>query len=99
MQAVERFKEFLDDGESEAIVLAKKLRADYLLIDEHEGRQFAIEEGLRIIGVLGLLIRAKDGGLIPLVKPVMDDLQVVAKFRINEELYHRVLAQVGEEHN
>ena len=96
LRAVNRLKEMLDDGESEAIILAKELQADYLLIDEHEGRQIAASEGLQIIGVLGVLIQAKANGFIPLVKPVIDDLQNIAKFRISEKLYGLVLAQVGE---
>lgn len=89
-KTVKRLKKVLDDGESEAIALAKEINADYLLIDEHEGRQIAIDEGLRIIGVLGVLVQAKNNGLISLVKPVMDNLRGKAKFRISESLYNQV---------
>jgi hypothetical protein len=52
-------KAVLDEGESEAIYLAKLLKADYLLIDEHKGRKIAHNRGLEIIGSLGILILAK----------------------------------------
>src|SRR6266705_1562947 len=49
----------LDQGEAEAIALAKELRADRLLIDEKDGRSIARREGLAIIGVLGILLLAR----------------------------------------
>jgi predicted nucleic acid-binding protein len=45
----------LDVGEKEAILLAEKMGADILLIDEKKGRLTATERGLTILGVLGLL--------------------------------------------
>ena len=46
----------LDLGESESIALALETKAEYLLIDESQGRQVAENLGIRIIGVLGVLI-------------------------------------------
>ncbi len=53
--------EELHPGEAEAIVLACEKKA-YLLIDENRGRRKADSLGLRHLGVLGVLIRAKRGG-------------------------------------
>lgn len=93
---VDRFKQFLDAGESEAIVLAKELHADYLLIDDKQGRNAADEEVLTTIGVLGVFLLAKKAGTVSAVKPLMDDLRSKAKFFIREELYERVLSLAGE---
>lgn len=49
----------LDAGEANAIALAFELQADDLLIDERLGRQEAIRLGLPIIGILGILLVAK----------------------------------------
>lgn len=91
-----RLQTFLDDGESEAIVLARELDADFLLMDELEGRNAAAGFGLKTIGLLGVLVRAKNADLIHSVQVVMDDLRSKARFFISEKLYQQVLKQVGE---
>ena len=65
----------LHRGEAEAIALAADLKADFVIIDEQEGRQLATQAGLSIIGVLGILLRAKHRGQIPAVKPELRALR------------------------
>ncbi|MBY5958381.1 hypothetical protein KUV50_09580 [Membranicola marinus] len=54
----------LDLGESESIILGMELNADYLLIDEKSGRMEGVKRGMKIIGTLGILIKAKQSGFI-----------------------------------
>lgn len=89
-------KSELDEGEAEAIALALELPAKRLLIDERLGRREAIRLGIPITGVLGILIAAKMEGLLPTVKPVMDDLIVRAGFWVSEQLYAEILQAAGE---
>lgn len=86
----------LDAGEANAIALALELQADDLLIDERLGRQEAVRLGLSIIGILGILLVAKQRSFIPQVQPVVDALIDQAGFRVGSQLYHRVLALAKE---
>lgn len=93
---VGKFEQVLDRGEAEAITLAIELKADFLLLDEKKGRSIAEMEGLTVVGLAGILIRAKQLSLIPEVKPLLDDL-VKHNFRISKALYKVVLKRAGEE--
>jgi predicted nucleic acid-binding protein len=42
-------------------------------------------------GVIGILIEAKIRGLIPLVKPMLDDLVNNLKFRLSDKIYKLAL--------
>ena len=86
----------LDRGEAESIMLALKLQADLILLDENEGRQAARKLGLRPIGVLGLLLLAKSRGLIGTISLELDALRQRANFYLSDALYRQVLLRAGE---
>ncbi len=52
---LEIIKILLDDGESEAILLANELKKP-LLIDEKKGRKIAKNRDIKVMGLLGLLL-------------------------------------------
>lgn len=85
----------LDVGEAEAITLAVELNAERLIIDERRGRNEAIRLGVQVTGLLGILLAAKQQGLIPLVQPLLDDL-IAQGFWIRAQLYAEVLQLAGE---
>jgi uncharacterized protein len=86
----------LHPGEAAAIALAVKVNADIVLIDEQEARRIAANAGLAVTGVLGVLLRAKQEGAIPAIRPEIDLLRSRARFFIAKSLETRILASAGE---
>jgi uncharacterized protein len=95
-QAAQSLSQELDWGEAEAIVLAEECRADYLLMDEKQGRSVAEARGLKVIGLLGVLLMAKQFKLIPAVGPLIAELESRAGFFVSEGVKQIVLAAAGE---
>lgn len=65
---------WLGAGEQQAIVLARHLGA-LLLMDERLGRSAARRAGVRVTGVTGVLIRAKETGLLSQVRPTLEAMR------------------------
>ncbi|NEP09075.1 MAG: DUF3368 domain-containing protein [Symploca sp. SIO2C1] len=84
-------KQTLDKAESEAIALAVELKADWTLIDERDARKVAKSLGLKVTGILGILLRAKQTGELESLQPVIDNLIKKAGFRIAPELLAQIL--------
>lgn len=95
-ELVNELRNRVNVGEAEAIALAVEVEASRLIIDERLGRQAATDLGLRITGILGVLLIAKRQNLITAVKPIMDDLRTQASFRISSQLYTDVLNAADE---
>lgn len=93
---VQALRQDLDAGEAEAIVLALEVEADFLLMDEHLGRETADLLGLRYIGTIGVLISAKRHQVIKEIRPYLDTLRNVAGFWVDDELYLRILKDEAE---
>lgn len=85
----------LDKGESEAIVLANNINADLIVIDERKARKIAKDIGLNVTGTLGILVEAKQKGLIKELKPLLDGL-IDNNIRIDKKLYAEILKLVEE---
>jgi predicted nucleic acid-binding protein len=84
----------LDDGERSAIALALTLQAA-VLVDERRGRTSAKAWGLHVLGTLGLLVRARDAGLVQHVRPLAEAL-LEGGYYLARPLIERALATIGE---
>lgn len=87
----------LDPGEAAAISLAWAMKADAVLIDERAGRLAAIRLGLPTLGLLAVLLRAKESGYLLSVAPVLDALTSQSEFYMSAELRQKVLRLANEE--
>lgn len=94
-QALERVSVDLGPGEREAIALALETRADLVILDDHKGRCIAREKGLSVTGTIGVLVEARERGVIPSVRHELDRL-IEAGMWLDEAFYHRVLKEFGE---
>jgi len=91
----QQLKQLVDPGEAEAIVLAKTINCDFLLIDDRKGRKIAVNHGLRVVGVAGFLLAAKQQKHIETVKPLLNAMSTRG-YRLSYKLYHEVVKIAGE---
>ncbi|HZZ41711.1 MAG TPA: DUF3368 domain-containing protein [Tepidisphaeraceae bacterium] len=97
LSAVAPFSTGLHAGELAALALALELNADTLLIDERLGRDVARHLGIHIVGVLGVLLQAKQIGQLHAIRPLMDRLMDELDFRVSETLRAHILSLASEE--
>lgn len=84
----------LGEGEAAAIALAAKLGYG-VLMDDSQGRLAAAMLKLRVIGTVGVLILARERGLIPALAPVLEDLRA-SGYYLSDALIQAALQRVGE---
>ena len=84
----------LDDGERSALALAL-LRGAVVLVDERRGRACAVDLGMQVLGTLGLLVRAREQGLVERVRPLVEAL-LISGYYLARPLVDRTLAAIGE---
>lgn len=93
---VHPFKMPLGRGETEAIWLSVQLPADQLILDDAAARAEAGRHAILITGTLGILLAAKEAGLLTGVRKEMDALRA-ASFHISSRTYQKILIRAGEE--
>jgi predicted nucleic acid-binding protein len=92
---VARLQAQLHGGESEVIVLAAEIQADLVIVDESAARRELKQRGMVHTGTVGVLMLAKSAGLIPALKPELDQLRAHG-FRLSDRVARACLAAVGE---
>jgi predicted nucleic acid-binding protein len=93
---VQQFLQSLDPGESEALALALEVKAAAVLMDEAAGRAMAKQVGLQPLGVLGILLRGKQRGLVAAIAPLTDRLWNELGFFLSAEIRAEILRLAGE---
>ncbi len=84
----------VDAGEAEAIVLAQELGLKVVL-DDLRARRLAHRFEVKVIGTLGILVRAKRQGLLERLEPLLDQLEGIG-FHMTRELKEEALRQASE---
>lgn len=93
--AASTLRSTLGAGEAEAIILAHKLSASWVLLDDDLGRTQAHRLGLSVKGTVGVLVAAHQAGLIDDLKRVVDDLRADG-FWLSDNLYRAILSVSSE---
>lgn len=85
----------LDLGETETIILAKEIDADFVIIDENIAYKIAKSSELNVVRTLSILLRAKEKGLIPALKPLLDEMINKGRW-YSQRVYKAILDQARE---
>ena len=91
---VAALKLLVDEGEAEAIALAKELGCEVIL-DDLQARKLAVKQNVHCIGLLGVMLRAKDSGKLTVIRPLVEALQR-EKFFFSEALIAEALRLARE---
>jgi hypothetical protein len=85
----------LGSGEREVLWLAAAIPGSMVFLDDGDARRAALGLDIPVSGTLGILLFAKQKGLIGLIGPVLDHLEA-ARFRMAPKLRASVLDRAGE---
>lgn len=67
----------------------------FVILDDRNARRIAEQLSLKVIGTVGMLLRAKQKGVITEIKPLLTALNQ-ADFRISEAIVQKALRIAGE---
>jgi len=88
-------EETLDVGESNAIALAVEMGDCYLILDDQKARKMAASMKIDFTGTLGVIISAKQRGILSSVRPVFNKI-IATDFRVSNVMIEQILLELGE---
>lgn len=81
----------VDEGEASAMALyLEQTEEALLIIDERKGRIIAQELGIKIIGTIGILIKAEENGILANLSEIVEKLEQT-DFRLSSKLKQQLL--------
>ena len=85
----------IDLGETETIILAKEIKADFVIIDDNMAYRIATNSGLNVTRTLSVLLRAKERGIIGEIKPILDEMILKGRW-YSKRVYRDFLKRINE---
>ena len=85
----------LHRGEASVLALAEEHNARLVIIDELKARRYAQQIGLQVTGTIGVLLLAKEQGLINAIQPPITELQAHGLY-LSSALIDKALQLAGE---
>ncbi len=85
----------LDEGEAEVLILANEQNADLIIMDEIIGRRYVKHLEINLTGTMGVLLKAKNRGLIGSVKNLLTELTEKGTW-LNPDLISKILMLADE---
>ncbi len=85
----------IDKGEASAIALALETDDSLLILDDQKARKLAEKLSLNYTGILGILLKARELGMLPAIKPVLQKVQQT-NFRFSEKVLSDILREANE---
>lgn len=87
--------ETLDLGEATALSLAWELQSYTVIVDDLKARKAGIKLGLRVTGTIGVIVRAKQKGIIQQATPIFTKVQQT-NFRVSDKVIAEAIKESGE---
>lgn len=85
----------LGAGESQVLAAVREEPGREAVLDDRQARRCARSLGILTTGTLGVILRAKKAGLIPLARPFLENL-LQSKMYLTRDLIEMTLAGVDE---
>lgn len=89
------FEVNVDKGEASAMALALEIENSLLIIDDYKARRLAQTLDIDYLGTIGVIILAKQKGIIDSIKPILEKIKGT-NFRISADLELQALIQANE---